>query len=407
MRKIIALCVMVLLFSVSVSAQRCYVYTTQTVNGGSLDVDVYVQNTSTPFVMGTSSFVVGYDPAVIASPVIVPENDGPWSTADADYWALSSMDHPGSGYADMVVFFNGGADHTGATVGSTPVRVGTLRFTIMNAVAAEQLTWRGLANVTQMTALADPGVDVSYRDITDSCAYTTLKLRSFLQSPWTAGAMNTTLRDAGLVPLAQPYNTAPWSYTGTESVASVPAGVVDWVLVELRSDTAGTTKIATQAAFLKSDGTIVGSDGSELLGFRGVDAGSYHVVVRHRNHLAVMTSNTVSNTTTTPEYDFTTGLDKYHGGDAKELAAGVYGMWAGDVTGNGIVKYNLAGNDRLRIFQRIGGVNVNATVNGYYPEDVNLNGQVKYNLAGNDRLMIFQVIGGTNVNATRSTRVPN
>ena len=252
---------------------------------------MYVQNTSTPFVLGTSSFVVQYDPAVIASPVIVPENSGPWSNADADYWALSSLDHPGSGYADVLVFFNGGADNNGATVGSTPVRVGTLRFTIVNALAAARLTWRSLVNVTQMTALANPGVDVSYREITDSCAYTTLKLKSILQGPWATSAMGTTMRDAGLVPLAQPYGTAPWSYNGTEAVASVPAGVVDWVLVELRSDTVGATKVATQAAFLKSDGSIVGFDGSPLLGFHGVDAGPYHVVIRHRNHLAVMTSN--------------------------------------------------------------------------------------------------------------------
>ena len=43
------------------------------------------------------------------------------------------------------------------------------------------------------------------------------------------------------------------------------------------------------------------------------------------------------------------------------LLAGVYGLWAGDVTGNGIVKYNQSGNDRLIILQVIGGVSINAT----------------------------------------------
>ena len=82
-------------------------------------------------------------------------------------------------------------------------------------------------------------------------------------------------------------------------------------------------------------------------------------------------------------------------------------MWAGDVSGNGTVKYNGSANDRLPVLVRIGGTNVNATVNGYYPEDVNMNGTVKYNGSGNDRLIILQVIGGTNVNATKTTRVPN
>src|SRR5690606_20115319 len=37
------------------------------------------------------------------------------------------------------------------------------------------------------------------------------------------------------VPSAQPYNIAPWNYTGTENNSSMPANTVDWVLIELRS----------------------------------------------------------------------------------------------------------------------------------------------------------------------------
>ena len=87
MRRMLSVCALGLLALSSVFGQRCYVYTTQTVNGSALDVDVFIQNTSAPFVLGTSSFVVQYDPAVIGSPVLVPENNGPWSGTDADYWA--------------------------------------------------------------------------------------------------------------------------------------------------------------------------------------------------------------------------------------------------------------------------------------------------------------------------------
>ena len=231
-------------------------------------------------------------------------------------------------------------------------------------------------------------------------------IKAYLQGPYSAGAMLTGLNTAGYIPLAQPYTSAPWSYPGTESVASIPAGVVDWVLVELRTGTAAATKVATRAAFVKSNGMIVDLDGSSAVGFPGLEAGSYYIVVRHRNHLAVMSAATVALSTASALYDFTTGLDKYYGGDATQLATGVFGMCAGDVTANGIVKYNLGGNDRLPILTRVGGTNVNATVAGYYPEDVNMNGTVKYNLGGNDRLIILQVIGGTNVNATRPTKVP-
>ena len=82
-------------------------------------------------------------------------------------------------------------------------------------------------------------------------------------------------------------------------------------------------------------------------------------------------------------------------------------MFAGDVNGDGQLKYTLAGNDRALILTRIGGTNINATVAGYYNEDVNLDGVVKYSLAGNDRAIILQNIGGSNINATVSTQVPN
>ncbi len=61
-------------------------------------------------------------------------------------------------------------------------------------------------------------------------------IKVFLQGPYSSGTMSTALRDNGFVPLAQPYNIAPFNYNGTEAVDTVPAGIVDWVLLELRSD---------------------------------------------------------------------------------------------------------------------------------------------------------------------------
>jgi hypothetical protein len=231
-------------------------------------------------------------------------------------------------------------------------------------------------------------------------------LKAFLQGPYTSGVMTTSLATQGIVPLTQPYSVAPWSYSGTESVASIPSGVVDWVLVELRTGTAAASKVATRAAFVKSNGAIVDLDGTSTVGFPDLAAGSYYIVVRHRNHLALMSAGSVALSITSPLFDFTTGLEKVYGGDAALLATNLYGLWAGDVTANGMVRYNQSANDRLPILQRIGGTNVNASAAGYYPEDVNMNGVVKYNQGGNDRLIILQVIGGTNVNATRSTKVP-
>ncbi|MCK5573930.1 MAG: fibronectin type III domain-containing protein, partial [Bacteroidetes bacterium] len=229
----------------------------------------------------------------------------------------------------------------------------------------------------------------------------------YLQGPFSGAAMGTALNGSGFIPLSQPYNGSPWSYAGGEAVGSVPAGVVDWVLVELRSDTGSSSAVATRAGFLKSDGALVDTNGTSVLTFHGVPAGGYYIVIRHRNHLAVMSALAVAFDGSIPAYDFTTGPDKFYGGDAKEVSTGVYGMYAGDVNPDGTLKYNLAGNDRALILTAIGRTNVNATVTGYYIEDVNLDGIVKYNLAGNDRAIILTNIGGTNVNATKSTLVPS
>jgi hypothetical protein len=137
------------------------------------------------------------------------------------------------------------------------------------------------------------------------------------------------------------YSGSPWNYTGSESVTSVPSDVVDRVLVELRTGTSSGTKVATRAAFLKSNGTIVDLDGSSRVTFTGKVAGNYFIVVRHRNHLAVMSANPVSLSASSSLYDFTTGLAEFYGGDAADLGGGVYGMYAGDANTDGVINYAL------------------------------------------------------------------
>ena len=71
--------------------------------------------------------------------------------------------------------------------------------------------------------------------------------------------------------------------------------------------------MATRAAFIKSDGTIVDVDGTSPVEFSGAASGDYYVVVRHRNHLAVMSAGVVALSAASTAYDFTTGTDKYYG----------------------------------------------------------------------------------------------
>ena len=232
------------------------------------------------------------------------------------------------------------------------------------------------------------------------------KVKVFLDGPYFADgdSMSTILSQKNYIPLTSPYPQ------DQRTVDSIPDGVVDWVLLELRSSAAGGDTIGYRSAFLKSNGMVVGDNGISEFVDVDVPPGSYYIVVRHRNHLSIMSQNPVSlddNSSIPSLYDFTVSASKYFGsGGAKELEPGVWGMWAGDINGDGVIKYNLADNDRALILQRIGGSNVNSIVEGYYPEDLNFDGEVKYNLSNNDRAIILLNIGGSDLNATKITQVP-
>lgn len=162
-----------------------------------------------------------------------------------------------------------------------------------------------------------------------------VNMKAFLQGPYNGGVMLTALRNAGAIPLAQPYGGAPWSYGGTESVGAIPAGVVDWVLVEVRSGTAAGTKVGERAAFLRSDGMVVDTDGVSPVGIGGVAAGAYYLVLRHRNHLAVMTAGAVPLGAVSALCDLSSGTGAYYQGAGKALGGGVYGLYAGDADADG------------------------------------------------------------------------
>jgi hypothetical protein len=190
----------------------------------------------------------------------------------------------------------------------------------------------------------------------------TVNTRIFLEGPYSADSMRAVL--GSRIPLTQSYTSTPWSYGGNETVTGVSAGVVDWVLLEIRTDTAEATKAGTRAAFVRTDGTIVDLDGTSPVAF-GAAAGDYYIVIRHRNHISVMSASAVPLSAASPLYDFTTGLSRYFGGEAISLGGGVYGIAAGDVDGN----TGVGASDLVNTRVAIGSVE-------YIPEDVDMNGGV-------------------------------
>ena len=203
-----------------------------------------------------------------------------------------------------------------------------------------------------------------------------LSIKVFLEGPYAgSSSMSKSLNSAGYLPMQQPFDSLLLSYSGVERVRSSffakDTTLVDWVLVELRTGTSSSTIVAQRAGFLKSDGTIVGLDGVSPLRF-GLPAGDYYIVIRHRNHLAIMSNNavTMNDDHTIKFYDFTTSQSQAYGTNAMaDLGDGNFGMIAGDGNGNGQVQ----NNDSENIWKPDNGTS------GYKNSDFNLNGQVQNN----------------------------
>ena len=161
-----------------------------------------------------------------------------------------------------------------------------------------------------------------------------------------AGEMNNSLNANGRIPLEQPYRYAPWSYAGTERVNEIPAGVVDWVLVELRDAITPEAALPStvlagwpKAMFLKSDGTLIDINGTSLPHTGPVSIShNLYIVIRHRNHLAVMSASGAEVVGGILTYDFTTGISKAFGGEKgyKHVVTG-FAMVSGDIDQDGRV----------------------------------------------------------------------
>ena len=199
------------------------------------------------------------------------------------------------------------------------------------------------------------------------CAGTEVELKTFLEGPYNGTGMNNDLT----IPQNQPFNTVPWNYSGGENVTATPPNVVDWVLIELRdAASAGladaSTSIATKACFILKDGSLVNIDGISNPRFDITVTQGLFAVVRHRNHLDIISASPLTQTAGVYTYDFTTSSGQAYGTDPqKNLGNGAYGMYGGDANADGAV--NISDKDSSWI--------QNAGKSGYYPSDFNLDGQ--------------------------------
>jgi uncharacterized protein YjiK len=210
------------------------------------------------------------------------------------------------------------------------------------------------------------------------------EVKIFLEGPYSSGngEMTTSLNSATYIPEESPYSE------DARTVSPIPADVTDWVLVQLR-ETATGAAVVSKSVLLHKSGNLVGDDGVTTQISLEAPENYYYIIIRHHNHLAVMSADVVPlNTSTSSVYDFTTGAPsgavKYYGsGGAKEIDSvnEIWGMIAGDVNDSG----HISTADIIQLNS--------VTGFGYLKTDLNLSGHI----SALDRIIVSLATGFSQV----------
>ena len=294
--------------------------------GTLISVPVRVNDFNT---IGSVSLTLNYNPSVLTYVSPATPNPG-FSTLTVD------CDVAGT------VIIGGFAPGSDATFPDNTVLI-TLYFTYLGGSTA--LTW--FDNGTSCEYGGPPPIYSRLLDTPQSSYYINgsvglappvLNAKVFLEGPFSGGTMTTKLKDGGSLPLVQPFNETPWNYSGSETVTAIPADITDWILVQLRTGTTSGSTVFACAGFLRKDGSITGLDGTSLLVLPTLTDGNYFIVIKSRNHLSVMSKNSISLNCSSALYDFTTSQTKAYGTNPmKALTGGFYGMVTGDANSDGTV----------------------------------------------------------------------
>ena len=224
--------------------------------------------------------------------------------------------------------------------------------------------------------------------------------------------MRNDINTLGYLPLSSPYanssnprftNVNGGTATTTPAVLNAnintPNGIVDWVFLEVRSNTTSTGVIQTISALLQRDGDIVDSMGNPLV--LNIPGGNYYLSVKHRNHIGALTKNPILVSGQVDTIDFITmpnsAIFANTGYDTAQriLVNGQYALWAGNANQDNKVKYAGPANDLSSVVFNILNYSTNLTQNlnftqakGYLDGDINMNGFVRIFGATSDAAII-------------------
>jgi len=151
-------------------------------------------------------------------------------------------------------------------------------------------------------------------------------------------------------------------------------------------------------------GQVLSANGSPLR--FSVPNASYHVALRHRNHLGVMTATPIALAAAPTTVDLRSPATATWGTEASKTIGSFKTLWAGEAIRDGVVLYTGSGNDRDQVLQAIGGAIPTNTAAGYLQSDINLDGLAKYTGEANDRDPILANIGGVIPTNSRVQQLP-
>ncbi len=167
----------------------------------------------------------------------------------------------------------------------------------------------------------------------DPSLFPFIQIKVMLEGAYDAagGNMQTGI-DYGPLPNQSPYAA------DSRMVQNIPENAVDWVLVGFTTPS-GDIVVKDTTLFLNGDGMIIDEHENAEIAMTGLPTGSYRLLLQHRNHLAVQSRFLLAcEGGETTVYDFSSGREQYLSPAAgKELAAGVWGMVAGDCNQDGSI----------------------------------------------------------------------
>jgi hypothetical protein len=280
---------------------------------------------------------------------------------------------------------------------------------LIKGASHDGANWSYAGAATNGTSTVTGTLSAMNSDFTGTNFYGKVDFKVLLAGNYNTGTnlMSTTLNSGGILEasaLTTPYAVSPFnapSVSVSPGFFAANPTIVDWVMLELRETSAPSTTSTNKAsAFLKSDGSIVGIDGTSLPVIKNGSPTSV-VVVHHRNHLAFRTKNVGIDVANPSPIDFRSDTTKVFKGSFTNTPIKLvenapngpnnleaWAMWTGDVNKDGKIRYlpqpvpPIASDASLILTSTTanGGLNgvTSGTFSGYSFYDVNLDGKVRY-----------------------------